>query len=87
MLLPMLMTFALPLQIKMTQLNRLKLSSFVDRNGLKLSTEKCGIVIAGRDGMDPPPSVAGLPVEESVKCLGVWWCSNSTSKKSVEECL
>ena len=29
-------------------------------------------MIAGRDGMDPPPSVAGPPVEESVKCLGVW---------------
>ena len=43
-------------------------ASFVDRNGLKLSTEKCGIVIAGRDGMDPP-SVAGLPVEESVSAL------------------
>ena len=36
-------------------------ASFFDRNGLKLSTEKCGIVISGRDGMDPP--VAGLPVE------------------------
>ena len=35
-------------------------ASFVNRNGLKLSTKKCGIVIAGRDGMDPP-SVAGLP--------------------------
>ena len=35
--------------------------------------------------MDPPPSVAGLPVVESVKCLGVWWCSNSSSRKSVEE--
>ena len=35
--------------------------------------------------MDPPLSVAGLPVVESVKCLGVWWCSNSTSRKSVEE--
>ena len=60
-------------------------ASFADRNGLKLSTEKCGIVIAGRDGTDPPPSVAGLPVVQSVKCLGVWWCSNSTSRKSVEE--
>ena len=60
-------------------------ASFADRNGLKLSSEKCGIVIAGRDGMDPPPSVADLPVVESVKCLGVWWCSNSTSRKSVEE--
>ena len=59
--------------------------SFVDRNGQKLSTEKCGIVIAGRDGVDSSPYVAGLPVEESVKCLGVWWCSNSTSRKSVEE--
>ena len=60
-------------------------ASFADRNGLKLSGKKCGIVIAGRDRMDPPPSVAGLPVVESVKCLGVWWCSNSSSRKSVEE--
>ena len=60
-------------------------ASFADRNGLKLSTEKCGIVIAGRGGMDPPPSVACLPVVESARCLGVWWCSNSTSRKSVEE--
>ena len=60
-------------------------ASFADRNGLKLSTEKCGIVIAGRGGMDPPPSVAGLPVVESARCLGLWWCSNSTSRKSVEE--
>ena len=29
-------------------------ASFADRNGLKLSTEKCGIVSAGRVGMDPP---------------------------------
>ena len=27
-------------------------ASFADRNGLKLSMEKCGIVIAGRDGTD-----------------------------------
>ena len=60
-------------------------ASFADRNGLKLSGEKCGIVIAGRDRVDPPPSVAGLPVVESVKCLGVWWCSNSSSWKSVKE--
>ena len=60
-------------------------TSFSDRNGLKLSTEKCGIVITGRDGLDPPSSVAGLPVVESVKCLGVWWCSNSSSRKSIEE--
>ena len=60
-------------------------ASFADRNGLKLSTEKCGIVSAGRDGMDPPPFVAGVPVVESVKCLGVWWCSDSSSQKSVEE--
>ena len=60
-------------------------ASFADRNGLKLRTEKCGIVIAGRGGMDPPHSVAGLPVVESARCLGVWWCSNSTSRKSVEE--
>ena len=44
-------------------------ASFVDRNGVKLSTEKCGIVIAGRDGMDPPPSVAGLPVEGLLSAL------------------
>ena len=42
-------------------------------------------MITGRDGLDPPSSVAGLPVVESVKCLGVWWCSNSSSQKSIEE--
>ena len=42
-------------------------ASFADRNGLKLSTEKRGIVIAGRGGMDPPHSVAGLPVVESAR--------------------
>ena len=50
-----------------------------------LSTEKCGIVIAGRDGLDPPPSLTGLPVVESVKWLGIWWCSNSSSQKSIDE--
>lgn len=55
--------------------------SFAERNGLKLRVKKCGIVIAGRDGKDPPPTVAGLPVDESVKYLGVWWCSNSSSRK------
>ena len=69
----------------MTQLNKLKLLPLADRNGLRLSTEKCGIAITGRNGKDPPASVAGLPVVESVKCLGVWWCSNSTSRMSVEE--
>ena len=29
--------------------------------------------------------VAGLKGEESVKCIGVWWCSDSTSRKMVEE--
>ena len=33
--------------------------------------------------MDPPP--VAVPVEESVKFLGLWWCSNSSSRKSVEE--
>ena len=42
-------------------------------------------MITGRDGLDPSPSVAGLPVVESVKCLGVWWCSNSSSQKSIDE--
>ena len=41
---------------------------FADRNGLKLNTEKCGIV-----GMDPPSSVAGLPVLESVKYFSVYF--------------
>ena len=40
-------------------------------------------MIAGRDGMDPPPSLAGLPVEESVKCLGIWWCSTGSLLKNI----
>ena len=30
-----------------------------------------------------PLSLAGLPFEGS--CLGVWWCSNFTSRKSIED--
>ena len=25
------------------------------------------------------------PAEDAVKCLGVWWCSNFSSRKSIEE--
>ena len=60
-------------------------TSFAEKHSLKVSAEKCGVVITGRDRKDHPPMVAGLKVEESVKCLGVWWCSDSTSRKSIEE--
>lgn len=29
-----------------------------------------------------PSAISGFPVEDSVKCLGVWWCS---SRKSIKE--
>ena len=33
-----------------------------------------------------PLSLAGLPFEDSVKCLSVWWCSNFASRKSERIC-
>ena len=41
------------------------------------------MVISGRHR--PCASLATLPVEDSVKCLGVWWGIESTDRKSIEE--
>ena len=32
-------------------------------------------------------TLAGLPVENSVKCLGVWWSSSGSSHKSIVDCI
>ena len=58
---------------------------FAKKNGLQLSLEKCGIVITGSKDHPNLTTLAGLPVENSVKCLGVWWSSNGSSHKSIEE--
>ena len=44
---------------------------FAEKNGLQLSLEKCGIVITGTKDNPSLNTLAGLPVEKSVKCLGV----------------
>ena len=31
------------------------------------------------------PLSTDIPVEDAVKCLGVWWCSNFSSRKSIKE--
>ena len=58
---------------------------FAEKNGLQLSLEKCGIVITGIRDYPSMSTLAGLPVENSVKCLGVWWSSSGSSHKSIEE--
>ena len=44
---------------------------FAEKNGLQLSLEKCGIVITGIRDHPSMSTLAGLPVENSLKCLGV----------------
>ena len=43
---------------------------FAGKNGLQLSLEKCGIVISGTKDTLNPNTLAGLPVENSVKMSG-----------------
>ena len=59
-------------------------NSYVHRKFLKLCQDKCGIVISGNQSGSRPHST-DIPVEDAVKCLGVWWCSNFSSQKSIEE--
>ena len=61
---------------------------FAEKNGLQLSLEKCGIVITGTKDYLSMNTLAGLPVENSVKFNiwgGVWWSSTCSSLKSIEE--
>ena len=44
---------------------------FAVKNGLQLSLEKCGIVITGTKENLSLNTLAGLPVENSMKCLEV----------------
>ena len=44
---------------------------FAEKNGLQLSLEKCDIVITGTKDYPSMNTLAGPPVENSVKCLGV----------------
>ena len=59
-------------------------NSYVDRRCLKLCQDKCGIVISGNQSVSRLLST-DIPVEDAVKCLGVWWCSNFSSRESIEE--
>ena len=57
--------------------------TFTKSRSLKLCPEKCAILSSGHASTDPLNiTVAGtcFPVESSVKCLGVWWNSSSSSK-------
>ena len=58
---------------------------FAEKNGLQLSLEKCGIVITGTKDNPSLNTLAGLPIENFKKCLGVWWSSSGSSLKSIEE--
>ena len=61
---------------------------FTKSRGLSLCLEKCAVITSSKKHVPPPSITIGdtcLPVEKSVKCLGVWWDSVSSSKKSVTE--
>ena len=45
---------------------------FTKEKGLQLCVEKCGIVITRRNEPRNGLSLVGLPVQDAVKCLGVW---------------
>ena len=62
--------------------------SFTKSRGLCLCPEKCALLTSSRK----PASASGitigdtcLPIEHSVKCLGIWWDSSLSSKTSVSE--
>ena len=64
------------------------MDTFTKSRGVKLCPEKCALLSSGHASTDPLSiTVAGtcFPVESSVKCLGVWWDSSSSSKISITE--
>ena len=64
-------------------------NSYTDSRGLKLCPEKCKVVIAAPVSSESMSTVdvgdVSLPVEQSVKCLGIYFSSNQSSKTSIEE--
>ena len=61
--------------------------SFADCKGLQISTEKCALIMSGGKSSSLSPSLRSglLPLNQSTKCLGVWWNSAPSSRQSVDE--
>ena len=62
--------------------------SFAQSKGLHLCPEKCSLLSSSKGF--PLPSLkigneTSLPVEKSVKCLGVWWDTSPSSRTCVSE--
>jgi len=56
----------------------------------KLAPEKCTLLSTNNNNIHSTNfsiriGETCLPMEKSVKCLGVWWDSSSTSKQSIRE--
>ena len=62
---------------------------YTDSRNLKLCPEKCGVLVTAPPQHEHTDFIEvdgmSLPVEKSVKCLGMWLSSDQSSKKSVEE--
>lgn len=62
---------------------------FTSSKCLKLAPEKCSLLSTNNNNPSTDFSIrigeTGLPMEKSVKCLGVWWDSSSSSKLSIRE--
>ena len=63
--------------------------SYTYSRSLKLCPEKCAVVIVAPVSSESMSTVdvgdVSLPVEQSVKCLGIYFSSNQSSKTSIEE--
>ena len=61
---------------------------FTKSRGLCLCPEKCALLTSSRKHASTSGITIGdtcLPIEHSVKCLGMWWDSSPSSKTSVSE--
>ena len=85
---PMLMTFGLVQQIEDVAEQAAIVDSFTKSRGLCLCPEKCALLTSSRKPASASGTTIGdtcLPIEHSVKYLGIWWDSSPSSKTSVSE--
>ena len=64
------------------------INTFVSSNSLALNTAKTEVVHFSRHAL-PEESIdlvdQSIVTKKEAKCLGVWWCQNLSSKKSIVE--
>ena len=61
------------------------INSFTRSRGLHLCPEKCALLQSGNNILPCIDDELSLPLEKTVKCLGVWWDNSSSSHVCVKE--